>query len=68
MCGRYGFAKDKDKIKKRFNLKKLPDELPLLYNIAPHQNVPAILNESPDELSMVQWQLLPSWSKEKNLL
>ena len=62
MCGRFGFAKDKDKIKKRFKLKKLPDTLPLLYNIAPQQNVPVILNESKDELSMIRWGLIPHWS------
>ena len=65
MCGRFGFAKSKENVKKRFNLKKLPDELPLKYNIAPQQQIPVILNESPDELSMIRWGLLPSWSKEE---
>lgn len=65
MCGRFGFAKPKETVKKRFNLKKLPDNLPLLYNIAPQQNIPTILNESPDELSMTRWGLVPHWSKEE---
>ncbi len=64
MCGRYGFAKTSTQVKKRFNLQKLPEQLPLLYNVAPQREVPVILNESPDTLSMIRWGLLPSWSKE----
>ncbi len=64
MCGRYGFAKPKDQIKKRFNLERVPDNLPLLYNIAPGTNVPAILNTFPNQLAMIKWGLVPSWSKE----
>jgi putative SOS response-associated peptidase YedK len=65
MCGRFGFTKSKDQVKKRFNLNKLPEQLALRYNISPTQNVPAILNESRDELSMIRWGLLPSWSKDE---
>jgi len=65
MCGRFGFVKDKDKIKKRFNLKKVP-ELPELYNITPGQKVPTVLNSSSDELSFINWGLVRSWNKEAN--
>lgn len=65
MCGRFTQTKSKQDIKKRFNVKKVPDGIESLFNIAPDQNIPAILNESPDEVSLVKWGLLPSWSKEE---
>jgi len=65
MCGRFGFAKPKEQIKKRFRLTNVPEQLPLLYNIAPQQSVPAVLNESSGDLSLVRWGLVPHWSKEE---
>jgi len=64
MCGRFSQTKKIQEVKKRFNLKKVPDNLGPLFNIAPQQDILAILNESPDELNYVRWGLLPSWSKE----
>jgi len=67
MCGRIALVKtDKEKVKKRFKLKKAPEDLKPRYNIAPSQNIPVILNESPDELNYVRWGLIPSWAKEIN--
>jgi putative SOS response-associated peptidase YedK len=65
MCGRFGFAKPKDQIMKRFNLERVPDNLPLLYNITPQQNVPAVLNTFPNQLELIKWGLVPSWSKDE---
>ncbi len=65
MCGRYSQTKSKQDIKKRFNLKKVPDEMGPLFNIAPDSNVPVILNESSDEITLARWGLVPSWSKEE---
>ena len=64
MCGRYGFAKSKEQIKKRFNIERVPENLPLLYNIAPSQNAPVILNKFPNEVALCKFGLVPSWSKE----
>lgn len=65
MCGRFTQTKSKQDIKKRFKVKKVPDGIESLFNVAPDQSVPAILNENPDEVSLVKWGLLPSWSKEE---
>ncbi len=65
MCGRFGFAKPKDQIKQRFNLERVPDNLPLLFNIAPSQNAPVILNNFPSQLALVRFGLIPAWSKEE---
>ncbi len=64
MCGRFSFTKPKV-IKERFGLKDVPADLPALYNIAPQQDVPVILNESADTLSWARWGLVPHWSKEE---
>lgn len=65
MCGRFSQSKDKQTIKKRFNVKKVADEVIPLFNVAPDQDVAAILNDSPDEIKAVRWGLIPSWSKEE---
>ena len=65
MCGRFGFAQPKEKIMKRFNLTRVPNELHNSFNLAPQQTVPAVLNEFPTELSLVRWGLVPHWSKEE---
>jgi putative SOS response-associated peptidase YedK len=65
MCGRFSQTKSKQEVKKRFNVKKVPDGIEGLFNIAPEQKIPAILNESPDEISLVRWGIIPSWAKEE---
>lgn len=65
MCGRFSQTKSRQDIKKRFNLERAPDNLPLLFNIAPQQNAPVILNAFPSELALARFGLVPSWSKEE---
>lgn len=64
MCGRFSQTKSKQDIKKRFNVKKIPDGSGELYNVAPDGNIPVILNDAPDEVTLARWGLVPSWSKE----
>ena len=65
MCGRFSQTKSKQDIKKRFNLERVPENLPELYNIAPQQNAPVVLNAFPSELALARFGLVPSWSKEE---
>ncbi len=68
MCGRITFTEtDGGQLKERFQLKKLPENLQPRYNIAPSQNIPAILNTFPNELKMVRWGLIPSWAEDEKL-
>jgi putative SOS response-associated peptidase YedK len=62
MCGRYTLRSHK-------NFYGVPaSQLPLLsprYNIAPSQDVPVIIQVDDErEIVMLQWGLVPSWSKE----
>ncbi len=65
MCGRFSQSKSKQEVKKRFNLKKVPDKIKPLFNVTPQQDIEVVFNETPDELSFARWGLLPSWSKEE---
>lgn len=64
MCGRFTQTKSKQDIKKRFNVKKIPDGTSEMFNVAPDMNVGVILNTSPEEVTLARWGLVPSWSKE----
>lgn len=65
MCGRFTQTKSKQEIKHRFNVKQIPDGADNLFNIAPEQKIPAILNESLDEISLAKWGIIPSWAQEE---
>ena len=65
MCGRFSQTKSKQDIKKRFNLERAPENLPQLFNIAPDQDAPVVLNAFPNELALARFGLVPSWSKEE---
>jgi putative SOS response-associated peptidase YedK len=65
MCGRFSQTKSLKDIKKRFNLERAPDDLPQLFNIAPEQDAPVVLNAFPSELALARFGLVPSWSKEE---
>ena len=65
MCGRFSQTKSKQDIKKRFNVKKVSEEVLPIFNISPDSYVPVILNESQDEVSVARWGLVPSWAKEE---
>lgn len=66
MCGRYVLSADAETVQQEFNLAELPI-LASRFNIAPSQPVPVITNESPSELTIVQWGLIPSWAKDPKM-
>ena len=69
MCGRYSIKISPSEMMELFGLHLLP-EITERYNIAPSQNIPAILL-SPDStgriFKMFKWGLIPSWSKNEEL-
>ncbi|TVM03350.1 MAG: hypothetical protein CV087_05650 [Candidatus Brocadia sp. WS118] len=62
MCGRYALVIIQE-LAKRFGIEAVNLVLTGNYNISPSQSIPVILNESPKELTLVRWGLIPSWSK-----
>lgn len=66
MCGRYVLSATPEAVQQEFNLTDIPTLAPR-YNVAPSQPVPVITNDAPDELTIVQWGLIPSWSKDPKM-
>ena len=63
MCGRYAIVQA-DKVGERFEATDA--QLPLLprYNVAPSQANPVVVRNSPNRVVLMQWGLVPAWSKE----
>jgi putative SOS response-associated peptidase YedK len=66
MCGRFVFT-DPSKIKKLMpeaDTDQLRIEFAPNYNIAPSQNIPAVLNDGSNRVRLIRWGLVPSWAKD----
>lgn len=69
MCGRFTQTFSSSEIAKAFNLANLP-ELKPRYNIAPTQEVAAIVRSeasSEREFKWLRWGLIPSWAKDSKM-
>ncbi len=68
MCGRFILSEPK-KVKAK-DLKIKQEEVDLLkprFNIAPSNNIAAILNEKERHIEPLRWGLIPSWSKDETI-
>ncbi|MDJ0773558.1 MAG: SOS response-associated peptidase [Mastigocoleus sp. MO_167.B18] len=66
MCGRFTLSATPEAIAEEFNIKNIPDFKPT-YNVAPTQNVLAVLNEEKTlqhQFKKLRWGLIPSWAKD----
>jgi putative SOS response-associated peptidase YedK len=66
MCGRFVFT-DPSKIKRLMpdaDIDQLRIEFAPNYNIAPSQNIPAVLNDGSNRARLIRWGLVPSWAKD----
>jgi putative SOS response-associated peptidase YedK len=64
MCGRYTFQPT-EAFYRRFNIANRLDGLVARYNIAPGQLVPVIISQSPNQVVLMRWGLVPHWAKEE---
>ncbi|MDR3539433.1 MAG: SOS response-associated peptidase [Desulfosporosinus sp.] len=62
MCGRFSFI-DIEEIRERFQTE--PIDIKPNYNVAPTQNVPAILPNH--QLALFRWGLIPFWAKDPSI-
>ncbi|WP_094702742.1 SOS response-associated peptidase [Brevibacillus laterosporus] len=68
MCGRFTLFVKPDDLKERYNLEEIPFELIPRYNIAPAQNIAAIINDKgKNRIGQLKWGLIPSWSKDEKM-
>lgn len=67
MCARYVIRSSADEIRSLFELDELVEFEPR-YNVAPTQDVLAIINQDGHrEATMFRWGLIPSWAKDATL-
>ncbi len=68
MCGRFTLTYDINTIASTFNA-SIPPSLQTTprYNIAPTQDVLAIMRDGTTHLDLLRWGLVPSWAKEESI-
>ena len=64
MCGRYTLTVDEAVVLERFDLQSSLAGHQPRFNIAPTQMAPVVLNETPRQLSVARWGLIPGWAKD----
>jgi len=67
MCGRYRLSRRKQIIEEHFDVVSGEEDWRPRYNVAPTQPVPSIRQHPKErrrELSLVRWDLIPSWAKD----
>jgi putative SOS response-associated peptidase YedK len=63
MCGRYTLRTPVETLAEEFGISDPLPEIPTRYNIAPTQEVAAVLEENEErKLEMLRWGLIPSWA------
>lgn len=66
MCGRYNFVAD-ESFYSRFEVTNRELELPINFNVAPGMTMPVITKNSPKQVQMMKWGLVPSWAKDPKI-
>ena len=65
MCGRYTLRTPVDSLVEAFEIEEYPSSITPNYNIAPTQEVAAVVEEDEKrKLEMFHWGLIPSWAKD----
>ena len=68
MCGRFTLTVDIQAVAKTLNA-SVPSSLQTAprYNVAPTQDIVAVINDGGRHLEMLRWGLIPSWAKEESI-
>jgi len=68
MCGRYTLKTPANVLVERFDLDDCPSSITPSYNIAPTQEIAAVVEEDEKrKLEMLRWGLIPSWAKDPSI-
>lgn len=68
MCGRYTLLADELQIRHRFNIPNMIESYEASYNIAPGQDVLAVINDGEkNRAGNLRWGLIPSWAKDEKI-
>jgi putative SOS response-associated peptidase YedK len=66
MCGRYTLITDIKKIAEGFGVEPVLNATPR-YNIAPTQDIVAVVKNGEAHLTTLRWGLIPSWAKDESI-
>jgi putative SOS response-associated peptidase YedK len=65
MCGRYTLKTPVDSLVEAFDIEEYPSSITPSYNVAPTQEVAAVVEEDETrKLEVFHWGLIPSWAKD----
>ena len=68
MCGRYTLATPVERLAEEFSFDASSMELPPNYDVAPTQEVAAVLSEGDKRrLEMLRWGLIPPWADDPQI-
>jgi putative SOS response-associated peptidase YedK len=67
MCGRFTRGQSTDVIAEEFGVAEVFTDLQPSYNIAPTQNLVAVITDGEKKLVTMRWGLVPSWAKDISL-
>ena len=66
MCGRYTLV-EPEKIYSRFKVSNRLDEIEQRFNVAPGSLMPVITRNSPNQVRLMKWGLIPHWAKDPRI-
>ena len=67
MCGRFVRHSSLSLIEKTFNIDSVEAELASSYNVAPSQQILAVINNGANRLVTFHWGLVPFWAKDRSI-
>lgn len=67
MCGRFTLATDLDDLAERFSFSTTDLSFKPRYNIAPSQQVLAVMSDHARRGGLLRWGLIPSWAKDSSM-
>ncbi len=68
MCGRYTLAAPVNELVEQFDIDEYPSSITTSYNIAPTQEVAAVIAEDEKrKLEMLRWGLVPAWADDPSI-
>jgi len=65
MCGRFTLTVRAEEVRQVLQLEQLPENWQPRYNIAPTQQIAAVLASQPNALTWLRWGLVPGWSRRE---
>ncbi|MBN2539017.1 MAG: SOS response-associated peptidase family protein, partial [Deltaproteobacteria bacterium] len=64
MCGRFAIYSSLGELKKVFGIDAATGEIEASYNIAPGNEIYAIVRQKDNRLGKLHWGLVPPWAKD----